>query len=75
MVKIKLHLSFIERAGCEELEVVPGYKNNLLEFLIIHGIRYDEVGMVIADGKWRNPGDVIIDEFSVIEVFPHLEGG
>lgn len=75
MVKIKLHLSFVERAGSEEFKVAPGFAMNLVEFLATHGIRSDEVGMVIADGRWRNPVDVIIDEYSIIEVFPHLEGG
>lgn len=75
MVKIKLHLSFVERTGKEEFEVVPGLAKDLLGFLAIYGIRSDEVGMVVADGRWRNPVDVIIDEYSVIEVFPPLEGG
>jgi hypothetical protein len=75
MVKIRLHLSFIDRVGSNELEVPPGAIDTLPEFLAIHGIRSDEIGMAIADGRWKVPRDIVIDEYSVIEVFPHLEGG
>ncbi len=75
MVKIRLHLSFIDRTGSHEFEVPPGVVDTLPEFLAIHGIRSDEIGMAIADGRWKVPRDIVIDEYSVIEVFPHLEGG
>lgn len=75
MVKLKMHLSFVEKAGSEEFEVIPGVNYGLLDFLDTHGIKSDEVGMVIADGRWKNPAEVVLDEYSTIEVFPHLEGG
>lgn len=75
MVKLKMHLSFVEKAGSDEVEVIPESNQSLLDFLDIHGINSDEVGMVIADGRWKNPVEVVLDEYSTIEVFPHLEGG
>lgn len=75
MTKLRVHLSFIERVGKEELEISNFNDISLLDHLALLGIKHDEIGMIIADGRWRHPEDVLISEHLVIEVFPHLEGG
>jgi hypothetical protein len=31
--------------------------------------------MVIADGRWRNISEIVLEKYSSIDVFPHLDGG
>lgn len=75
MVRIIFNLSLIDKIGEKELifEAPPTLK--LAEFLIQRGIEEDEIGMVVADGRWRKLEEISVNDYLVIDVFPHLEGG
>jgi tRNA(Arg) A34 adenosine deaminase TadA len=75
MVKIVFNLSLIDKIGKKEMMLETASSLKLTEFIIQLGIGVDEVGMVVADGRWRNIEDVRLMDHAVIDVFPHLEGG
>jgi sulfur carrier protein ThiS len=52
------------------------YKPCLLtEILKELGVKKNEIGMVIVNGKWVPIEETLITNSDVIEVFPYLEGG
>jgi hypothetical protein len=75
MVRIRFNLSLIEKIGKRELILEPSKGQMLIDLLICQGISEKEIGMVIADGRWRNISEIVLEKYSSIDVFPHLDGG
>ena len=75
MVRIRFNLSLIEKIGKRELILEPSKGQRLVDLMNYHGIPEEEVGMVIADGRWRDVSEIILEKYSSIDVFPHLDGG
>lgn len=75
MVRIRFNLSLIGKIGKRELILEPSKGQMLIDLLNFHGIPEKEIGMVIADGRWKDIHEIILEKYSSIDIFPHLDGG